>query len=203
MKIIPLPCLLLSLFAGSVYSQTDLTLIIHQPEELRINAGSDTTITSGDTLTLGGSPTATGGLGYYDYTWQPITFLNNPYTSNPIASNVSEPVTYILTVEDENCHKQDTVNIKLSGHNSIDEQSNSAYIRIYPVPAVDILTIECNYTGSNKLFVEVSSQEGKCIYYSQMDNSLTTLNLESFSPGIYTVRIKSAEFEKSFPVIKE
>ncbi|MFH2096749.1 MAG: PKD domain-containing protein, partial [Bacteroidota bacterium] len=68
------------------------------------NAGSDTTISKGQTTMLSGS----GGSIYY---WFPSTGLSSPARSNPIASPV-QTINYVLQVEDYNgCISYDTVKV--------------------------------------------------------------------------------------------
>ncbi len=73
------------------------------------NAGSDRTVCSGSSTTLGGSPTASGGTSPYTYSWasSPAGFgsaLANP-TANPAVNT-----TYTVTVTDiNNCQGSDYV----------------------------------------------------------------------------------------------
>ena len=70
-------------------------------------AGEDTVINLGSYANLEGS----GGL---DYTWTPITYLDNPGVYNPTASDVMEDIEYILTVTDENgCIDSDSVWVRV------------------------------------------------------------------------------------------
>lgn len=63
------------------------------------NAGSDTAICNGQTVTLGGSPTASGGTGTKTYSWSPSTGLSSITIANPVAS-LTDSVEYTLTVTD-------------------------------------------------------------------------------------------------------
>ncbi len=63
------------------------------------NAGADQAVCSGQAVTLGGSPTATGGTSPYTYSWTPTTGLNNPALSNPTASPTTT-TTYTVQVTD-------------------------------------------------------------------------------------------------------
>lgn len=59
------------------------------------NAGADEFISAGTAVTLGGSPAATAGSGFYSYSWSPIIST----LANPIVTPTT-PTTYILTVID-------------------------------------------------------------------------------------------------------
>lgn len=75
------------------------------------NAGSDTTITNGNSITLNG--TASGGIAPYDYLWSPVTGLNNPAINNPLASPTNT-TTYTLNVSDSyNCSNSNDVIISV------------------------------------------------------------------------------------------
>jgi large repetitive protein len=64
------------------------------------NAGpANTMICPGNSFTLGGTPTATGGNAPYTYVWTPATGLSSATASNPVATPVTN-TQYVLTVTD-------------------------------------------------------------------------------------------------------
>ncbi len=65
---------------------------------LLANAGSDEIICSGEIITLGGSPTASGGTGFYNISWTSDKGFSST-ASNP-TDNPNETTVYTLTVED-------------------------------------------------------------------------------------------------------
>ncbi len=77
-------------------SDNDTVSIIVVPR-LVVEAGTDTTIALGNTLTLEGS--ASGGQPPYSYSWWPTTGLNDPNIAQPTASP-DTTTTYTLTVTD-------------------------------------------------------------------------------------------------------
>jgi large repetitive protein len=78
----------LAFFSIHLHSQT-----------LVVNAGTTSVICPGSSVTLGGTPTASGGQAPYTYSWTPSNNLSNTAASNPIASP-SAPTWYYLTVTD-------------------------------------------------------------------------------------------------------
>nr|MBC8229039.1 amidase domain-containing protein [bacterium] len=79
--------------------------------ELIANAGENVTIDEGDSTTIGGSPTASGGTPPYEYSWTPSTGLNNPNIANPVASP-DVTTTYTVTVTDAiGCQDSDSVTV--------------------------------------------------------------------------------------------
>lgn len=75
------------------------------------------------TVTLGASPTATGGSGSFSYQWSPSTRLSSTTVANPtLTSNVASAITYYVTVTDN-----------VSGCTSVD----SAVITLNPAVIAD------------------------------------------------------------------
>ncbi|CAM6001926.1 unnamed protein product [Sphagnum balticum] len=68
------------------------------------------------TVTLGGSPTASGGSGHYVYLWTPSTNLSDSAAANPTVSGVAENITYHLLVTDSvtGCTSTDTAQININ-----------------------------------------------------------------------------------------
>jgi gliding motility-associated-like protein len=67
--------------------------------QLQANAGADNTICPGTSYTLGGAPTASGGVLPYTYQWSPSAGLSSTTTASPIA-NPSVPTWYTVIVTD-------------------------------------------------------------------------------------------------------
>lgn len=68
--------------------------------QLSAHAGTDQTICPGGKDTIGGTPSATGGLAPYSYSWSPTTGLNLSNGPNPTASP-QITTSYTLTVTDD------------------------------------------------------------------------------------------------------
>ena len=78
-------------------------------------AGADATITAGDSVQIGGAPTASGGLGPYLYSWSPTSYLSCSNCPNPIASPVVS-ATYTVTVTDaSSCADSDQLTLIVLG----------------------------------------------------------------------------------------
>ncbi|MGC9314186.1 MAG: hypothetical protein ACP5G4_01015, partial [bacterium] len=87
----------------------DVTVYIDP--EMIADAGFDDTICAGDTIPIGGSPTAFGGDGDFTYLWEPAEGLDDPTISNPFTSPEST-TTYVVTIMDGvGCLAYDTVTI--------------------------------------------------------------------------------------------
>ena len=75
------------------------TITITQPAVLVANAGANSTICSGSSVTIGGSPTASGGTTPYTYSWNPPGGLNSTTIANPTSTYTSS-LTYSVTITD-------------------------------------------------------------------------------------------------------
>ncbi len=84
----------------------------------RADAGADQALTScsADSVRLGGSPTASGGVGPYTYNWTPITGIRPSVTiANPYVGNIGSTTTYTLNVTDsKGCSETDYVLITIT-----------------------------------------------------------------------------------------
>lgn len=88
-------------------TKTD-TLTVNYHSLPTASAGVDTTFCTGDSVAIGGSPTASGGSSPYTYSWNPSTGLSSSTTANPKA-NPGSTTNYIVTVTDVyGCTKKDT-----------------------------------------------------------------------------------------------
>jgi hypothetical protein len=100
-----------------------LTGIVTEPAELVAQPGPDIMLCNGESVLLGISPVATGGVGGYTYLWSPAGTLNNANDSMPVASP-SNSTDYMLLITDGNgC-------------------TDSAYVlvTVNPVPAAPVIT---------------------------------------------------------------
>lgn len=76
-----------------------------------VDAGSDQSACPGSSVTLGGSPSGTGGQGPLTYSWSPGLSLNDSALSNPTATP-SATTAYVLTLTDSaGCAVMDTTNV--------------------------------------------------------------------------------------------
>ena len=94
-------------------SVTTTESVIVKPAPV-IAAGNDTAICLGQSVLLGGSPTASGGTGHgFTYLWTPTVGISSSIIPNPIATTTAT-TTYVLTVLDSNgCSSNDHVIITI------------------------------------------------------------------------------------------
>jgi len=162
-------------------------------QALVINAGNDTTVCAGTTVTLGGHPVATGGSPPYTFAWTPAAGLSNPSDSTPTVT-VNNTTTYTLTVLDSIGNRQiDSVKISVDSINKITAGSSatictyldSAFVGaatnppsyIYTwLPSAGLDCINCPSTyakpGGNTTYT-LNATDGKCSSTSQVTITVT------------------------------
>lgn len=87
---------------------------------LTVNPGSPQTICKGDSVTLGGSPTASGGTAPYNYTWSssPAAGMNNSGDANPDALITQTTMFYVTVTDAAGGRVIDSVQITLNNVSS-------------------------------------------------------------------------------------
>ncbi len=178
----------------------------NQPSELIGSAGSDTIICLGDTISIGGNPTATGGSPAYAYSWFPSFGLSDDSVANPVASSGSS-TSYILSITDaRNCSETDTITILVDTcPNGIFAESLPE-IRFYPNPA------------SGEFMLEISKPDGEEIFSFELCDALgITWSRDEFQfagkafrqdipvfgcpAGTYIIRLHSGEWNWSRRIV--
>ncbi len=94
-------------------------------------AGADQTLinVANNSITIGSSPSANGGIAPYTYLWSPAAGLSSSVNANPVVSNISSSTNYFLTVTDANgCSATDEVSIALTPACSYHLSSNYALV---------------------------------------------------------------------------
>jgi len=102
----------------------------------------------GSTVTLGGSPTATGGSGNFSYHWTPSANVSDSAVAHPTVDSLSTPgvTTYIVTVTDN-----------VTGCTSVD----SMQLVLLPKPIVTITSPDTNLcAGQNSILIATGNPTG-------------------------------------------
>jgi len=91
--------------------QATSSVSITEQNILIADAGMDSSICSGNSITLGASPAASGGASGYTYNWTPGTDIDSTNIANPTAT-LSSSTTFILTITDSlGCTMSDSITI--------------------------------------------------------------------------------------------
>jgi hypothetical protein len=86
------------------------------PIPLVANAGQNIGTCPGGSVTIGGTPSASGGTGNYTYSWSPAAGLSSSTIANPLATP-NQTTAYTLTVTDatSGCVKTSTIVVTVKG----------------------------------------------------------------------------------------
>ncbi|MFN8285574.1 MAG: Ig-like domain-containing protein [Chitinophagales bacterium] len=76
-----------------------------------VSAGPDTSVCIGSTVTIGGSPTASGGTPGYTYSWNPTTGLSLPNVANPAAAPIVITTYQLVVTDSKGCAAVDEVTV--------------------------------------------------------------------------------------------
>jgi predicted outer membrane repeat protein len=143
------------------------------------DAGRDTVVCAGGSVRIGGSPTASGGeSSNYAYSWTPTAGLDNPSSSNPVASPAAS-TTYTVLVTDQSTGLQDSDDVRVTIGDTTPPEIQSC---APPQSA----TAGSNGTAPVPDFTATTSATDNCggITKSQSPTAGTPLG-----PGSYTVTI--------------
>jgi PKD repeat protein len=89
------------LWANGLHAQVYINHIVNQPSQLVVMVGDTFNICTGDSVQIGGNPTATGGTAPYAYAWSPSNGLSSTSVANPMASPTGT-TPYALQLTDAN-----------------------------------------------------------------------------------------------------
>jgi hypothetical protein len=100
----------------SVYTSQELVSGISTSwmAPLQADAGADKYILTGESVRIGGSPSARGGKAPYTYSWMPSTALSSPTESNPVASPSSTAMYSLLITDANGMMSGDTVTVNVA-----------------------------------------------------------------------------------------
>ncbi len=107
----------------------NLVITLHQNPIA--DAGADQTLIacSGDSVMIGGSPSANGGTAPYTYSWSPAAGLNTNSIANPFVSHLGSSTIYTLVVEDMyGCSATDQVYIAVTNSTLFAEAGNDVTV---------------------------------------------------------------------------
>jgi gliding motility-associated-like protein len=123
-------------------------------------------------VTLGGAPTASGGISPYTYQWQPSVSLNNAQAANPLAT-VTVTTTFTVTVTGSNGESaKDTVTIRLynygidAGRDTIIKQGQTITLHGHANGATHVNWEPSNYNIYNQNSLNPDVFPGVTITYT-------------------------------------
>lgn len=188
--------LLLSVFSTFTLSaQNTIFVNINQPPALEVDAGENITICLGDTVEIGGNPTAILGSGTYNYFWSPDIRINNRNIANPLVSPANTTVYTVVVTDENDCaiSKNITVEVDLCTSTKLSEEAEN--IKLYPNPAKNNLNVAFSSINLENALIEISDIAGRIVFEERINNkSLQEINLSQFSDGLYFFILRSDDF---------
>lgn len=172
-----------------ISAQTTITFSVSQPPQLLVDAGVNLVYDGTTPAVLGGAPTATGGMGNYTYQWQPADLLDNPTSSNPMVTELTETTLFTVSVLDAglNCVKQDQVLVEL-GEVGINDATLTNEVRIFPNPFQNKLTF---MSGTKIEAITILDVSGKIIEkYNGIDEAEVEISAFELNAGIYFFNVQ-------------
>lgn len=142
-----------------------------------------------------------GGTGPYSYLWTPDSATTD--TLNKACYQE-----FVVRVTDHNqCVTSDSIYVAIpSSTAGINEVINSTDVKIYPVPAKNVLNIAINALVANTNKLEVYDMMGKMVMEQKLKENDTqiSLNISSLSPGNYLLRIagSSSQLTSRFSITR-
>lgn len=177
--------LLFSAHIGYAQQVHNVVLEIAQPPLLNAHAGDSPALGSGQ-MVLGGNPAASGGVGPYQFEWNPELYLSNYQEANPtLIATADVDVDYILTVTDSrDCTAKDTVNVSVA---IMGLDDSHPMFSLYPNPADDILTIQ----GDNEIReIVLKDANGRVVLMKDQAETRHEINISELSTGVYLLSFR-------------
>ncbi len=132
------------------------------------DAGTDIGINLGNTATLGGAPTASGGISPYTYKWTPGYALNSSTVANPVTKPFTSQV-YILEVTDlDFSYDLDTIVVNVDGFDLKSAErfpllTNDSLIVDSPISVVGAVGAKIDTSGhitaTDTIFINTSTSD--------------------------------------------
>ena len=175
-----------------------VTVTVNQPPLLTASAGADQFVCFGDTLGIGGNPTAGGGSGPFTYAWAPGAGLSSTTVANPDATPtaVNSINTYTVSITDaRNCTAMDSVVVSdtctPAGFSGV---PGVASMSIFPNPNNGVFAVELNLlTHPGSATITVTSIDGRKVYAKSWDkpssNVKENINITASGKGVYLVEM--------------
>ncbi len=158
-----------------------------------VDAGNNSSIVIGDTVTIGGNPTATGSAPFV-YSWTPSAGLNSISTANPIAKPAITTTYYVNITDSNGCMGNDSVVVTVNPVHVMNVV-NEKGLHIYPNPNKGQFTILLNNVQIGMIVIEVYTQLGQKILSINEDVAnhlyVKDISLSDIPSGIYYVVIST------------
>lgn len=169
-----------------------------------VDAGQDAIIAPGNSVKIGGVPTAVGVAPFF-YKWTPVDGLNSPLFSNPIASPTVTTKYYINVTDKNGCSNIDSVTVTVSSTGTTDH-TNLSNLLVYPNPTQDLLNISSTKIDNGEYKLSLKNMLGQSIYEESIsvgnNELLKQISLANISGGFYLLEL-SNETSRSITKVRK
>jgi Secretion system C-terminal sorting domain len=180
---------------ANAQSNITLTFTHNQPAELLADAGVSDTVCVGDTITIGGNPTATGGTSPFTYDWTPSGALTSATDANPGAFPTTTTTYDVDVTDDRGCTASSSVIVISDSCLSSNDQfaDGSSWI-IYPNPNNGVFAVELSLVKSfKKATITVAAVDGRVVFSNSHNTPSKSvrqeIKLAGISKGTYVVTV--------------
>ena len=190
--------LITSTLANSGIGQGFIPMRFSQPPALTAIAGTDTLVCTGHPVVLGGVPTASGGSNSYVYMWSPPDGLNDPTSSNPVAT-LTETKTFMLSVTDvQGCQAVSFITVHIDACLGIESRNLNPVLTVFPNPSNGRFTLQGIDTFSGHLeSIQVFDQLGQVVFHRSYQSGDPVSDLEIDTriqePGVYFLKVSLSD----------
>ncbi len=133
-----------------------------KPNTIVADAGSNQAICAGQSVVIGGNPTASGGAAPYIYSWTPTTGLNDATLANPTASPTTTTTCTVEVTDATNCKKTAQVTVTVN-----------------PLPAVSISGDDPVNVGTTYTYTATTDANNPSYLWSVTNGAINGSNIES------------------------
>ena len=178
-----------------IKAQVYIAVNIDQPSALVNSAGTNQTICSGESTSIGGS--VTGGKEPYTFTWSPSSGLSSPAVANPVASPSVTTVYSLIVTDANNCKRTESVTVTVqscsTSINTVSNSSGAGNFSIVPNPNHGLFSVVLSSVPSdNALSLEVYNFLGEHVYSVSFltGNTLPVIPVDmgKMNKGIYLIK---------------
>lgn len=193
--------------AQSMLAQTTtINFTANQPSALVAYAGGGPIICPGDSVMIGGSPSATGGTAPFTYLWTPGASLTNPGISDPIAGPVVTTTYNLEIVDARSCTDTSSVVVTVDTCVSITSVPTVGKVSIFPNPNSGIFKVRAEMERNpEECKIQVFSLNGQQVYQKVFAQPGTlidhSIDISNQSSGFYQVEVNVDGTRFSYKVI--
>lgn len=154
-----------------------------------------------DTLMDFGDSTLLSAYGGYKYKWQPSTGLSCDTCAITWAKPDSSTLYTCRIYNNDSCNKVLPVKVNIYNNISIDPTGEDIKLHLYPNPAIEKIIVA--HSSNQSLEFMITNIQGIEIKKGILESLETSIEVSTFSPGIYFLQVKGGNFRKALRFIKQ